>query len=79
MEHLISSNTIWSFLVFLAFTLGVTALAKAWLDVARAQKRGARLQRQERVEAIVSDVSESRRAWCRPTHHAPSHGKEYTP
>jgi hypothetical protein len=75
MEHLIS-NTIWPFIVFLVFMLGATALAKTLSHVAKTPKRCVRLQRREGIEA---PLSEPPRVWRRPTRHAPTHGKEYTP
>ena len=50
MENLISSDTIGCVIAFLAFALGMTALAKAWLDGRRGAPRetfpAALLQRQ---------------------------------
>jgi hypothetical protein len=75
MEHLIS-NTIWPFIVFLVFMLGVIALAKTLSGIAKTQKRCVRLQRREGVEALLSEPP---RVWRRPMRHASTHGKEYTP
>ena len=78
MDNLISSDTIWCFITFLAFTLSMTALAKAWLAVAKTPKRCVGLRRRERLGAEAF-VSEQPREWSLQAHRAPAHGKERTP
>lgn len=78
MEDLINGDTIGWFVLILAFTLSMTATAKARLDAAKASKRCIGLRRWERpgADAIVSEQPRERSLQA---HRAPAHGKERTP
>ena len=91
MENLISSDTIWCVIAFLAFALGMTISAKTSKRCV-GRRRGAlahlsRLHCSDRVGGACGSyhpgaeatVSASPREWCRPAQRAPAHGKEYTP